>query len=186
MILLKEAIILLAAEIRQIFFHNFSELTKYNSMKIKTGAWFFLPFFVSIALLSCRTFKDPVYKSTDVLKVKKLDAKESVLVVQLNYYNPNKWGLKLKKAEGNAWLNGGFLGHFKMDTVIHISANSDFSIPVNLTITLKDVYTNAVNAILNPEVTIKVEGNARFGKGGVFIHYPIRYEEKIPIDELMK
>lgn len=153
-------------------------------MKIKSGVCFFLAFFVSITLLSCRPMKDPVYKGMNVLSIKKIDKNESVLEIQMNYYNPNNQGLKLKKAEGNVWLNGEYLGHFNMDTTIHILANSDYSIPVNLSVDMKNVFKNAFSAMLNPEVTIKIEGNASFGKGLVFLRYLIRYEDRVNVSEL--
>jgi len=144
----------------------------------------FLIILISIVLLSCRSIKEPIYNGIDDLRINKIDLNESVLSINLKCFNPNKWGLKLKEAEGDAWLAGNFLGHFKMDTLIHISGNSDFNIPVNLVVNMKDVYKNAFNVILNPEVIIKVEGTARFGKGGIFIRYPIRYEGKQNLSEI--
>jgi hypothetical protein len=51
---------------------------------------------------------------------------------------------------------------------------------------MKKILTNSLVAFLANEVTVKVEGKARVGKGFVYINYPIRYEGKQNLRELIK
>ena len=92
----------------------------------------------------------------------------------------------MKEAEGDAWLNGTLLGHFIIDTLVSIPANGDFSLPVKLQIDMSKVFKNSLTAFLSNEVTVKVEGKARVGKGGIYIRYPIRYEGKQNLDKLIR
>ena len=45
---------------------------------------------------------------------------------------------------------------------------------------------NIAAAFMDKQVTLKVEGVAKAGKGIIFINYPIRYEGKQKLLELMK
>ena len=111
---------------------------------------------------------------------------ESTLNLDILYSNPNKTRLKLKKAEGEAWIENNYLGHFIVDTLIMIPSNGDFQLPVKLQVDMSKLLKSSVLAFLSPEVMIKITGNARVGKGFVFITYPIKYEGKQNLRELLK
>ena len=135
---------------------------------------------------SCRSLKEPDFRSIENIRVSRFGLNESTLTLDLHYFNPNKTKLKLKEAEGDAWLNGTLLGHFIIDTLVSIPANGDFSLPVKLQIDMSKVFKNSLTAFLSNEVTVKVEGKARVGKGGIYIRYPIRYEGKQNLDKLIR
>jgi LEA14-like dessication related protein len=111
---------------------------------------------------------------------------ESTLAMDLRYFNPNKSRLKLKEAEGDAYIDGTMLGHFNMDTLINIPANEEFILPVKLKVDMKTILQNSITSFLKNEVMIKLDGKAKVGKGSFFIRYPIRYEGKQNLSELMK
>ncbi|MBS1920594.1 MAG: LEA type 2 family protein [Bacteroidetes bacterium] len=142
-----------------------------------TGILFF-------SLFSCKAIKDPVFKGIDDLQVSGIGLKESIISIHLNYFNPNRSGLQLKNAEGDAWMDEQMLGHFTMDTSIKIPGHSDFTVPVKLNVNMKNAMKNVTTLLFKPEVNFKIEGKARIGKGGVFIHYPIRYEGKQDVSKL--
>ena len=144
--------------------------------------YLFLPLF----LLSCGSVKEPDFKAIENVRVSKLGFNQSSLSLDLSYFNPNKFRIKLKNAEGDAWIDNNFLGHFTVDTLIHIPANGDFKLPVKLQIDMSKFFKNYLLTFLAKEVTIKVAGRARVGKGFIFINYPIRYEGKQNLEELFK
>ena len=155
-------------------------------MKISYVKRFLIFYLVLLCLFSCRAIKEPDYKNMNNLLLTKLGADESTFSLQLNYFNPNHFGLRLKEVEGDAWLDSTYLGHFWMDTLIHIPANSDFSVPVKLGVDMKHVFQNAFAAIFNSELILKIDGRAKFGKAGVFIHYPIHYQGRQNFTEILK
>ncbi len=147
---------------------------------------YFFCFFSVLFLLSCGDLTEPDFRSIANVRVSKLGLSESTLSLHLNYFNPNKFRLKLRKAEGDAWIENSYLGHFIMDTTIQIPAKGEFRLPVKLQVDMARVFKNSLLTFLAKEVTIKVEGEARVGKGLVYINYPIRYEGKQNLQQLMK
>lgn len=140
----------------------------------------------SCFLLSCESVTEPDFKGIRNVRVTKFGLAESSLSLDLDYFNPNKFRVKLKEAEGDAWLENTFLGHFVMDTLIHIPANGEFRLPVTLQVDMKKILKNSLVVFLANEVVIKVVGKARVGKGFVYINYPIKYEGKQNLEELLK
>ena len=133
---------------------------------------------ISILLVSCGKLREPEFRGLENIRVSKLGAQQTLLGLDLVYHNPNKARLKLKEAEGDAWLDGNLLGHFRIDTLIDIAPLSDFRLPVTLELDMQQVFRNTLNLVLNPEINVKVDGRAKVGKGGLFIRYPLKYEGK--------
>jgi LEA14-like dessication related protein len=135
----------------------------------------FLPSMV-IILSSCATMKEPEFRQIEQLKLKSFSFETSTLTMSLHYYNPNKSGLKLKNAEGDAWADEQFLGHFTIDTLVNIAPHSEFNIPVNMQVVTGSLLKTSLLSLGNREILFRVEGKAKIGKGSFFIRYPIRYQ----------
>jgi LEA14-like dessication related protein len=140
----------------------------------------------SLGLASCGSVKEPEFKGIENVRIKKFGLNESTLSLNLHYFNPNKSRLKLKKAEGDAWIDGKFLGHFIIDTLVLIPANGYFQLPVKLQMDMSSLFKNSLAALFNKEVLVKIEGKAKVGKAGIFISYSIRYEGKQNFGEMMR
>jgi LEA14-like dessication related protein len=141
----------------------------------------FILFFVS-----CKSFKEPEMKSVEKVSLVQMGMTESRLSFDMIFFNPNSFKLKLKKAEGEAWLDGKPLGHFTVDTLIKIPARAEFRMPVQLKLDMRHFLENMALAFTDKQVTLKMEGVARAGKGILFINYPIHYEGKQKLSDLMK
>jgi hypothetical protein len=50
--------------------------------------------------------------------------------------------------------------------------------PINLTIEYKNLLKNAMDYLTKDQVTVKVNGVIKAGKGGIYINVPINYEGK--------
>ena len=146
----------------------------------------FMAVLVSYLLFSCGSVKEPELKEISAMRVSQLGLKESTLSFDLEYFNPNNFQVKLKEAEGDVWLDEKLLGHFTIDTLIHIPARADFRLPVKLKADMNQLLKNSLAALLNKEVLIKIQGSANIGKGLIFIRYPIWYEGKENLGELLK
>ncbi len=141
---------------------------------------------VLFAFSSCKSIKAPEFRGIENVHMSHFGMNESTLQLDLHYYNPNKSKLKLKNAEGDAFIENNLLGHFIIDTLITIPGKDDFRMPVTLQINMKKMLQNSALLLLKDEVTLKVDGKARVGKSGIFINYPIRYEGKQKTDSLTK
>ena len=119
-------------------------------------------------------------------QVSRFGLKESTLKLNLHYFNPNNFRVSLKEAQGEVWLDSISLGRFVIDTLIHIPANADFRLPVKLKMDMGQVFQNMAALLFKKEILVKIEGIAKIGRGALFIRYPIRYQGKQKINELMK
>ena len=135
---------------------------------------------------SCKSFKEPTFQGIENVQLGKMGPGESSFTLDMHYFNPNRSGLKMKEAEGDAWMDGNYLGHFTMDTLINIPGNNDFRLPIKFKASMGQLLKNSFAAMLGKESLLKVEGKARVGKGGIFIRYPIHYEGKHNLGELLK
>ena len=150
----------------------------------------FFHFFLCLATVafftSCQSVKDPELKGIEKVRIDRIGLMESSLTFDLLFFNPNNYRLKLKEASGDAWLDGNLLGHFTVDTLLHIPAQGDFRLPVQLKMDMGHFIENISAAFMDKQVLLKVEGMAKAGKGIVFINYPVRYEGKQKLGELLK
>lgn len=147
-----------------------------------------IPFalFALLLLSACGKFKEPEFRGISNLSIGQLNLKDPLLNLQLAYHNPNRSGLKIKHAEGDAWADGEFIGHFTMDTLVMINGESDFVLPVKFKPDLKPLLKTSLLSALGRDAQLKIEGKARVGKGLIFINYPIRYEGMHNLGELYR
>ena len=154
-------------------------------MKLKALPYYF--YFILVCFsLSCGQLKEPDFKEIENVKITKFGLTESAITLDLRYFNNNKFRMKLKNAEGDAWLENNFLGHFTMDTLIHIPSTGDFRIPIKMKVDMAKILKNSLLTLLAKEVKIRVEGKARVGKGLIYINYPIRYEGMQNLEKLLR
>jgi LEA14-like dessication related protein len=130
----------------------------------------------------CGKPKQPDYIDFQHLKIKKAGLNQSVITFDLRYFNPNSYRLQLKQSSVDVYFNDKFVGHSSLDSLIHIPARDTFLIPVSMQLDMKSLVKNAVQLLMNPDVMVKLNGNAKVGKGGIFINVPINYEGKQRID----
>jgi LEA14-like dessication related protein len=107
---------------------------------------------------------------------------ESVISADLRYYNPNNFRLKLKEGELDVSVNDTYMGHSKLDTLLEIPRLDTFSIPVKLKVDVKTLLSKAASVLLTNEMVVKLDGNAKLGKSGIYFNVPIHYEGKQRLD----
>ncbi len=140
--------------------------------------------FCLFGLSFCKKPKEPDYIDFQHLHLAKAGLDRSLITFDLRYYNPNSFRMQLKEAQVDVYFNDKFVGHSVLDTLIHIPSKDTFLIPVSMEVKLKDLLSNAAQLLLNPDVMVKLNGNAKLGKSGIFVNVPINYEGKQRIDLL--
>lgn len=139
---------------------------------------------LGLGMASCRTLQDPVFNGIENVRLDGIGVGESLLTLDLRYFNPNGSRGRLKDAKGEAWMDNIYLGRFIVDSTIHIPSNSEFIVPVKLMVEMKNIFKNSLSAFLKQEVTIRIKGEARAGKGGIYRRFPLNYEGKQDLDKL--
>ena len=137
---------------------------------------------VLLILAGCSRPIAPDYRGIDNFRINSLGVGESAVSADLKYYNPNSFKMKLKYGETSVYLNNRFIGKTILDTLTEIPARDSFLIPVSMKVDMKQFYSNALDILLNNEITIKLDGFAKLGKGLIFFDVPIKYEGKQKVD----
>lgn len=130
------------------------------------------------ALAGCREPKELEYRDFKNLSTEKLGFSTSTIKLELIYFNPNNFGLELKRTDLDIFINGSYLGHTAQEYQIHIPRKGEFSLPLSIEVDMKNAYKNALPALFGQEVLVKVTGTVKLGKANVFKSFPVNYEGK--------
>ena len=141
---------------------------------------------VICSLASCRNIKDPVFKGIENVRMDELNFDDPAVTLDMRYHNPNNFKGQLRQAEGDAWMDSTYLGHFIVDSLVNIPANSEFIVPVKLAVDTKQLLKHSLAVFLNEEVNIKITGKAKAGKGGFFKNFALNYQGKQNLKDLFK
>lgn len=133
-------------------------------------------FLISIASLSCNTFKTPEYKEFRNLSFENWGFSQSVIKMELVYNNPNRFGFQVKRTEADVYVDDVYLGRAISDTLIKVDRKSDFVIPMLIQTDMKNMLKNSWSALLNKTVLIRATGTITAGVGGIFKTIPLSYE----------
>ncbi len=124
------------------------------------------------------SLKQPEFIEMKNLEVAQLGLKETIIKMDMVYYNPNRLNLKLKRAEIDIYLDDRYAGRSVVDTLIRIPREDTFSIPVRLKVEMTNILPNALSAFLYDELEIRLDGYLRLGKVGIFINVPIQQKSR--------
>ncbi|PUZ24304.1 Late embryogenesis abundant protein [Chitinophaga costaii] len=145
---------------------------------MKKGFWIGLVALCWIGSSACEKVKDLQFVRVAGVTFESLGFTQSKVRIELAYYNPNGFNLRLKDASFDLFFDDVPVGHSVQDTMIDIPSRDTFYFPVKLDINMKNVFSNALSALSNREVTIRATGNCKVGKGGVYLPFPIKCETK--------
>jgi len=147
-------------------------------MLIKTPTLHISAFILFILMPSCREPKELEYRDFTNLGSERLGFTTSVITVDIIYYNPNNFGLELKRTDLDIFIDNNYLGHTGQDFQIHIPKRGEFVLPIKIEVDMKNAYRNALPALLGQEVMVKVTGKVKLGKANVYKSFDVNYEGK--------
>lgn len=136
-------------------------------------------------LASCSEMKKPELVGIEDFKVGKIRASETSATVFIKFYNPNSFKAKVKHAEGDAWIDSIYLGRFIVDEKIEVPAKSEFTVPVDLKITMANFALQAMMLMNKKEIFIRTDGNIRAGRNGFYRNISLKYEGKHDMQKLL-
>lgn len=135
-------------------------------------------------LAGCAKPKDLEFVDIQNIRMISLGLKESLIGLDARFYNPNNQRVQLKDANAKLYVNSAYLGDTQMDSTISIPKKDTFAVPLVVKLKTMSAVTNALQSLADSTVEIKVEGNVKMGKAGVFISYPINYQRNQNVSEL--
>ena len=140
--------------------------------KIMILGYFLIVIFFAI---SCSKPIQPTYLGYQNLRLGKVGTKSNVLMSDIKFYNPNKYALNVKEAEMDVYFNDRLLGHTSMSNTVSLPPLDTTLVPFTIAASMTDILANTAQIYLNPNVRVKVQGNAKAGRGGIFVNIPINY-----------
>ena len=152
--------------------------SKERMIRILTGVM------IVAILASCAKPKDLDFVDIQNIKMVKWGLSESVVGLDVRFYNPNNKQVKLKDAVAKVYVNSSFLGDTNMDTTIVVPKKDTFAVPLLMKVQTATALAKIMEAAKDSAVTVKVEGTVKMGKAGVFLTYPIKYEKQQSLAEL--
>ncbi len=133
---------------------------------------------LTILLISCSTPKELEYRETRNFSVDKVGFSASTIKTDLVFFNPNNFGLELNKFDLDVFIDNDYLGHTTEDKLVSIPRMAEFTIPVKMEVDIKNLVRTGINALFSKQVTLKVVGTIRIGKGKISRNFPIKYESR--------
>lgn len=132
-----------------------------------------------IILSSCSSVKDvrePEYRDIRDIRLVKAGLLKSTAGMDLVYFNPNDFGLTLTDARGSIYIDGQYLGRFRLDEKVSVKKRSEFVVPALVEIDMIGAVKNHRDIFEKKEARIKINGTARVSKVGFSKEVPITYE----------
>jgi LEA14-like dessication related protein len=131
-----------------------------------------------LTILSCSSPKALEYKTYHNFSVEKLGFNSSAIKLDLEYYNPNNFGMQLKNSDLDIFIDGTLLGHSSFDTLITIPRRNTFILPIKFDVDMQNIFKNAWSTLTGKEVLVRLTGRLKIGKANVFMSMPVNYETK--------
>ena len=133
---------------------------------------------LAIFMSSCRAPKDLEFREYNSVSLDNMGFTSSTLKMNLVYYNPNNFGLELKRMELDIYVDSTYLGHSSQDLQVSIPRRDVFTIPLKVGLDMKNLLKNGLATLMNKEVLVRAVGNVKVGKAGVYKNFKVDYSSK--------
>lgn len=141
-----------------------------------------IPYLAIIIFTSCSKVKDPEFRRLENFEVKKLGIQQVDIGFKVTYFNPNNFGVGVKEAVADFYIDSVYIGKFTQDAEIEVSKNAEFSVPFSGAIPLAQALKLRLNDFTNRDLQLKANGSVKVGKAGVYISRPFTYSGKHKLD----
>jgi len=135
-------------------------------------------------LAGCAKVKDPEFRKVGNFKMKGINPTQTTIGFNVVYFNPNNFGVTVKDADLDVYMDSVYLGKFTQDSTIGVKKNSDFSIPLSGTIPLRTALQLDLRHLAERDILLRADGNVRVGKAGIFVSKDVHYSGKHRLDEI--
>ena len=85
-----------------------------------------LPFLMVTLLVGCTKIKEPEFRRVDNFHLKNFGLQQAVIAFNVHYFNPNNFGVTVKEAAADVYLDSVYLGKFVQDSTIGVRKMQNF------------------------------------------------------------
>lgn len=134
-----------------------------------------------IVVCSCVPKEEVVFRGVQNITVEANVQNQPILKAEALFYNPNNEKMKLKEIYADVMVNGKPAAQVRQKLKIVIPAKSDFSVPVEAQLSLKELglLDTIVNLLGGKKYDLQYSGYVRIAVHGVTIKVPFTYQEQI-------
>lgn len=125
-------------------------------------------------LAACANPRQLEYQDVKNFRLLELSMQPTV-GMDVQFYNPNTFGMTMKDANIDLYLNGKLVGKATLAESYQVRGLDTFLLPVNLKADLQQVLPNALAILANNKIDVELKGYVKAGRG-VFINVPINYK----------
>lgn len=144
-------------------------------------------FFLCLALgllMGCKEIRDPEFRRIEDFSLKNFGLLQANIGFRVTYFNPNNFGVNVKEAEADVYVDSVYLGKFKQDSLVNVLKDAEFSIPLSGTISYQTAMNLDLQNLSNRNILLRADGSVKVGKAGIFVTRPIKYEGVHRLDEI--
>ena len=142
-----------------------------------------IPLILIIFLFSCNRPEAPEFISVDNIKVNTTAGSRIRLLAEARFHNPNNRDMVLKKADIDVFFNDKFITNYYKDYNLKIEKNADFTVPVDVELSLKDLdmnlFSSAMSLLSGKKPEIAYDGHIRVKAYGVGIRVPVKGKSEV-------
>lgn len=129
----------------------------------------------------CNHVKELDYKGIKSTQIKTLNFNNAALQINLEYYNPNKFGVDVKETNLSIYLNDHFIAIADQPERTQIPRESDFVFPVVAHFDPLKILGTAFSSLFSKTNKLTLQGTAKVGKDGIYIKVPVNITENVSL-----
>ena len=132
-----------------------------------------------VAIVSgCANVKDPEFRRIDHFGLRAIGLQHATIGFNVTYFNPNNFGVTVKDAAAEIYMDSIYLGKFSQDAAVDVKKGSEFSVPFSGAVSLQTALNLKIEDLAQKEIVLRADGSAKVGKAGVYVTRPIHYQAK--------
>jgi LEA14-like dessication related protein len=134
----------------------------------------------------CKQPEAPEYYGFRDLRIGAATGSQTTISTVVKLYNPNPYGLELRRAEVDVSINGRHAGHSLLDSTIYIPRKDTFYVPIAMQVDLRAIMANALQSLLSREANVSLDGRVKIRKGIWTFNRPFHYDGKQDLNSLLQ
>lgn len=142
-----------------------------------------LSLFFLLQLTACTVTEHPEFREMKNVKFKSvslLNGPSVTFNADAVFYNPNDVGAKVTEVDLDFYIDGTKVTDINQNVSAEMNAQSEFTLPLDFDVSLKDIYKDGKSAIgsifKSRKIKYKMIGTLKVGLGSVEFSVPVDYE----------
>ncbi|WKN32767.1 LEA type 2 family protein [Porifericola rhodea] len=141
---------------------------------------------MAIGMVACTTPEAPDFEGVKNFKIDVQGLSKAKINGDAVFFNPNKQKIKIRQVDVSVFVEGDKVKDLSQEFDITAMPNSEFVIPIDVTLSLSDLNMNLLSTALSmlngAEKRIRYEGHARVTVNGLPFRVPFEHEDKVKIE----